>query len=170
MWWEDAESNARQIAFIALRFSDFTAIKNPLEAAKKMRSDKSHVAGISHEMIIRFDCVREAGVHPIECPAGWVDFEETLVLAEHAQGGNGYDAIHRALFIFDWTKRSVTVLPQDWFNKGSYDFGYQWIAHIARTKAGALIGEGIRLGTFELDASGRSVKRWLSQNPFHRIE
>lgn len=32
------------------------------------------------------------------------------------------------------------------------------------------IGEGIRLGTFELDDSGRQVKRWLNENPFHMIE
>lgn len=120
--------------------------------------------------IHRFVCILDPGTHPIDAPPEWKDFEETLVLADHASGSNGYDVMHRALFIFSWIDSNVTVIPQDWFNNGKYDFGNHWVARIARTESGPLIGEGIRLGTFEFDASGREVKQWLSQNPFHMIQ
>lgn len=170
MWWEESSDGHRQIAFTQVRLSDLPSISAPTDAAKAMREKKSMVSGVPYGSILRFNSLLDAGRHEIDSPSSWADFEETLVLGEHANGGNGYDSMHRAVFVFNWLKRSVTVLPQDWFNSGSYDFGYQWIARIARTKSGKLIGEGIRLGTFELDDEGRNVKRWFTQNPFHAIE
>ena len=65
--------------------------------------------------------------------------------------------------------RQVEVFPQDWFNDGSYDFGYQWITRVNRRVDGSIAGDGIRLGTFELDATNRMIKRWLTSDPFYRI-
>jgi len=170
LWWEDGDKDQKEIAFASFAFSSLKPIEDPVDSATRMRTEKAKIAGLDGIAIHRFHCFLGAGSHSVSAPTEWKDFEETLVLADHAPGSNGYDVMHRALFVFDWITSRVTVIPQDWFNNGKYDFGYQWVARIARTKSGRLIGEGIRLGTFELDDSGREVKRWLSQNPFHMIQ
>jgi hypothetical protein len=54
----------------------------------------------------------------------------------------------------------VQLHPQDWFNQDNeMDFGYQWITRAARdTKTGRIVGEGIRIGRFELDDSDRKLQ------------
>ena len=48
------------------------------------------------------------------------------------------------------------VIPQDWWNESDADFGYQWITRVGRDpKSGRLVGDGIRIEPFKLDASGR---------------
>ena len=55
-----------------------------------------------------------------------------------------------------------------WFNNGKYDFSYQWITRVARDpQTQRIFGEGIRLGMFQLDKTGRTVEKWLSSNPFY---
>lgn len=170
LWWEDGDKDQKEITFASFAFSSLKPIKDPVISATRMRAEKAKTAGLDGIATHRFRCFLGSGSHPVSAPAEWKDFEETLVLADYAPGSNGYDVMHRALFVFDWITSRVTVIPQDWFNNGKYDFEYQWVARIARTESGRLIGEGIRLGTFELDDSGREVKRWLSQNPFHMIQ
>lgn len=91
-----------------------------------------------------------------------------ITLANHANTDNP-NKITCAIFVFDWKKRQVQVLPQDWFNQGNYDFGYQWITRVARRIDGSIIGDGIRLGIFELDSTNRQVNKWLEENPFYMI-
>jgi len=169
MWWEEGEKKHKQIAITSFRLSSLLPIDDPVKAAKRIRDEKNKVFGLHGIEIVRIPCFLDSGLHAIAAPAEWKDFEETLVLADHTLGSNGFDVMHRALFVFDWIAQQVTVLPQDWFNNGAHDFGYQWIAQMARDESGAFIGEGIRLGTFELDESGREVKQWLNQNPFHKV-
>jgi hypothetical protein len=76
----------------------------------------------------------------------------------------------RAIFAFDWLHHRVEVLPQDWFNQGNYDFGYQWIIRVARRTDGTIVGDGIRLGSFELDETNRRVKNWVTRDPFYRLK
>jgi hypothetical protein len=58
----------------------------------------------------------------------------------------------------------LTVAPQDWFNKGDFDRGYQWPTRVARDPhSGAIVGDGIRIGTFILDGTHRNVVKWLDQ-------
>jgi hypothetical protein len=144
LWWEEETQDLKEISFASFTFESLKAIKQPLEVAKQMREQKAKTAGLDGINIVRFECFREAGVHKMDSPVGWKDFEETLVLGDHAPGSNGFNVMHRALFVFDWINQQITVIPQDWFNNGNYDFGYQWIARIARTESGSLIGEGIR--------------------------
>ena len=63
------------------------------------------------------------------------------------------------------------LLPQKWFNEGNYDFGYQWITRVERNKkTGRIVGEGIRLGNFELDSTSTQIGRWLEQDVFYHPE
>ena len=58
--------------------------------------------------------------------------------------------------------RMLEMWPQDWFNSGNYDYGYEWPTRAARDPVtGSIVGEGFRLPTFLLDASGRNVAAWL---------
>ena len=91
------------------------------------------------------------------------------MLADYA-GPSGADKMARAIFAFDWLKSQVEVIPQDWFNTGNYDFGYQWISRVARCSDGSIVGDGIRLGRFELDETNRRIKKWLIQDPFYMIQ
>jgi hypothetical protein len=170
MWWDEGDKNSRHITFSAFRFDELPPISDPAVAAARMKADDSKSTPIAAAVTRSFECFLEAGKHPIEAPPEWSDFEETLVLSDHAPGGSPSGEAHRALFAFDWIGGQVTVHPLDWFNKGNYDFGYQWVARIARTESNTFVGEGIRMGMFELDESGREVKRWLSQDPFHMLQ
>lgn len=59
-------------------------------------------------------------------------------------------------------KNRYRIYPQKWFNKGKFDFTYQWITKIARApKTGEVVGEGIRIRNFILNSDLTQVKRWL---------
>ena len=50
--------------------------------------------------------------------------------------------------------------PQDWFNKGDADFGYQWITRAIRNpKTNLIEGQGIRISEFILDDTNRQIKK-----------
>lgn len=69
------------------------------------------------------------------------------------------------LWIIHPRNNSVEVIPQDWFNQADYDFGYQWVTRVARDpKTGRVVGEGIRLGAFVLDKTGRQIESWLIED------
>ena len=73
-----------------------------------------------------------------------------------------------AIFAFNFKTATVEVIPQDWFNNGQYDFGYQWITRVGRdSKTKRIFGEGIRLGFFRLDETGRNIEKWLRNDPFY---
>ncbi len=64
-------------------------------------------------------------------------------------------------------KREVAVYPQEWFNEGPYDFGYQWPTLVARDeKSQAVVGWGVRLGVFMLDSTLCNLKAWLHRDAF----
>lgn len=105
-----------------------------------------------------------AGNHKIVVPDDLRNLVELLVLA-HSESA--------PLVLFDFRPKAgiVEVLPQDWFNNGSYDFGYQWVTRVAREKeTGKIVGEGIRLGEFVLDHSNRNVDYWIQQDDFFHPE
>jgi len=58
----------------------------------------------------------------------------------------------------------LDMIPQDWFNTGDFDKGYQWPTRAARDdKTQVIVGDGIRIGTFALDGSGRHIAGWLER-------
>jgi hypothetical protein len=169
LWWEGGSKESRLIEFHIVAFNEMRAIPDPFSAAKEMRERKEFTTPITSTAFLSINPWMAQGEYPLKCSDQFSRFEETLVLADHQSGGNGWDKAYRAIFVFDWVQRKITILPQDWFNDGKYDFGYQWIARVARTTTGSIVGDGIRLGSFELDESGKQVKHWLAQNEFHMI-
>ncbi len=110
------------------------------------------------------------GTHPIELPPAFAPIDEILALVRSTAPAALADAKESRVHLRVWSIRpsgsgaaTVDVIPQDWFNEGDFDFDYEWVTRIARDpETGRLTGDGIRLGAFALDASGRKVTRWLA--------
>lgn len=169
LWRESGEKSARRIVFDCFKLSTLQPVSDPRAIATETRRGKLGVAPLKDSERWEVSPYLTDGTHPISVPHDWSCFEETLLLADHADV-NGYDKMARAIFAFNWINRRVEVFPQDWFNTGNYDFGYQWIARVARRSDGSIIGEGIRLGHFELDETNRKVKKWFNSDPFYMIQ
>jgi hypothetical protein len=114
------------------------------------------------------------GVHQVSLPGEMSVAGELLVLAHSTAGGrreNHYDVMHLRLWILDTARGRLEIVPQDWFNEGAYDFAYQWVTRMARLPGGGdIVGEGIRLGVFRLDASKRRIAEWLVEDTFYHPE
>src|ERR1044071_5887092 len=115
----------RQI--FSCRFApDFRSARNPAQ----MRQKKINVSQLPKSEHWETSPYMKAGVHPVTIPYDWSPYGETLVLADHEDFDlNNKMAV--AIFAFSWAKSQVEVFPQDWFNTGDYDFGYQWITRVA---------------------------------------
>ena len=102
---------------------------------------------------------RDAGIYPVDLPAPFRGIGEHLMLGDSSWSQR---ETHVTLFVLDTGAGTLAVYPQDWFNHGGFDYGYQWITRVARDpKSGRVIGDGMRMGVFELDESNRQIKRWL---------
>jgi hypothetical protein len=108
--------------------------------------------------------VRElVGARRLHRPAPHLD-----ALAEPGRE-NHFDTMHLRLWQLDTDSGLLTIIPQDWFNEGAYDLGYQWVTRVARLPgSGDIVGEGIRLGLFRLDPSGRQLAEWLAEDVFYQ--
>lgn len=99
------------------------------------------------------------GITTISTASEFIEAGNVLVIADIGSSA-GYDTeVHIAILDFDLRKQVVSSYPQDWFNKGSLDFGYQWISRVWRDEKGRLCGEGVRIGEFRLDSTGRHLDR-----------
>ena len=99
------------------------------------------------------------GATKISAPDEFQALGSVLVIADIGSSA-GYEApVHTAILNFDFRSETVTSYPQDWFNKASLDFGYQWISRVWRDEKGRLCGEGVRIDEFRLDGTGRHMDR-----------
>lgn len=79
--------------------------------------------------------------------------------------GSEPDRPATAIYVWDPMTGTIDVLPQRWFTSEAHDLGYEWIARAGRDQVtGRIVGDGVRVGKFELDASGEDVvefRGWL---------
>jgi hypothetical protein len=168
LWRELGEKNATRIVFDCFSLLGLQPIRDPKRTADKIRRNKLGVSAVPGSQRWEISPQLDAGVHSLSIPYDWSRFEETLVLAHHRES-DFFRKMASAIFAFNWVERRVDVFPQDWFNTGSYDFGYQWITRVARHRDGKIVGDGTRLGRFELDETNRSIKKWLTSEIFYSI-
>ncbi len=93
-----------------------------------------------------------AGDHSFAFPDAFSNIYELLVLSAP-------EADQLSLWIVNPRTGIVSVFPQDWWNNSEVDFGYQWVTRVARDRGTRkIIGEGIRISPFVLDASNRNLE------------
>jgi hypothetical protein len=55
---------------------------------------------------------------------------------------------------------TIEVYPQDWFNQANLNYSSQWVTRVATEPAtGRILGEGVRIQPFVLDATYRRLAR-----------
>jgi hypothetical protein len=97
-------------------------------------------------------------------PSTLQELSELLILVDSSSIQEKVDALHmnRGLLIAYPARRVFEIVPQDWYNKGRWDFGYQWPTRVARDPSSSrIVGDGIRMGVFRLDEKNRNVEEWL---------
>lgn len=112
-----------------------------------------------HTSELSFDSNLEEGTYHLHIADEFKKINEILIV-------DSYGSDHAAYAVFSISPRDEVykILPQKWFNGDSFDLGYQWITRITRhPNSGRLIGDGIRIGAFELNDSGTELSRWLNK-------
>jgi hypothetical protein len=99
------------------------------------------------------------GKHVVRFPEELQLVHELLLLIEIEAKGHGLlghfgPKNERALCVLKPRDNTIEVFPLDWWNKGNFDFGYEWITKVARDPmTGNIVGEGIRILPFLMDQS-----------------
>lgn len=162
-----------KVVFDLLVLTALVPVQDAEVAAAELKANRQRLRyqgghPVRYELVTSID----AGIHAIGPPPEFGELPETLVLADFGPSevsSNYADRMYRAIFAFDFSAGQLEVIPQDWFNGGGYDYGYQWITRVDREPAtGRIVGEAIRLGRFRLDPSGRQIDKWLHSDPFYR--
>ena len=103
------------------------------------------------------------GAHKIDVPQEFRSLDELLLVSSRPAKTRDDAACN--LYVLYPQAGLVEVLPQRWFTANQYEVGRQWIARMARDpESHRLIGEGVRMGTFELSEDGRDVAEWIEKS------
>jgi hypothetical protein len=97
----------------------------------------------------------------IRFPSEMRQLTELLILCRSSIANEtpSWQRFDLALLVAHPSRSSVHIYPQDWFNDGTHDYGYQWVTRVARNvKTGHVHGEGIRISPFVLDDSLRRLR------------
>jgi hypothetical protein len=111
------------------------------------------------EVRLDTDAAKRTGIN---FPAPLHALDELLVLcgSSYANPSPSWECSNLALMLARPREGSIALYPQDWFNSGGLDYGYQWVTRVARDPATAHIhGEGIRISPFVLDDTLRGLRR-----------
>lgn len=102
----------------------------------------------------------DEGMNPFTFPDEFHPAQEILAVSNLAS--TAPEQPSAAVFVLYPHAGLVEVLPLPWFTPMKYDLGYQWITRVARDpESHHILGEGIRMGCFELGDDGKSLLRWL---------
>jgi hypothetical protein len=102
-----------------------------------------------------------AGLNRFVFPTPFEILPEILVLGDNSSISG--TSIKRTIYCLRPREGCIEVLPQDWFNSGDFDFGYQWITKVVRdSNSGRIVGTGIRLKTSFLMKAAGKLRRSLT--------
>lgn len=152
------------IRFLLIGLDRLAVISAPEESSIRMRKEKSPIFFEAEEYDI-FECptTYPEGEFSVAVPEAFERLPEVLALADFGpedSQSNGYNQMYRAIFVVNFSEGSISVVPQDWFNQGSFDFGYQWVTRVQRDeKTGLIVGEGIRISSFTLNSTGKQLRK-----------
>lgn len=102
------------------------------------------------------------GTHKLDVPEEFHALDELLLISSRPAKANDDAAAN--IYVLHPQAGLVQVLPQRWFTPEKYEVGRHWIARVARDpQSNRLIGEGIRMGTFELADDGCQLAEWIEK-------
>ena len=98
------------------------------------------------------------GIMEIDVPSQFETLNELLTIRSSPIDSNEAYTI----LSLNFNDKIIKVYPQKWFTADKFDLDYQWITRITRDKdTGRFIGDGIRIGKFELCDDGMNLLRWI---------
>jgi hypothetical protein len=104
----------------------------------------------------------QEGTHPFSFPEELQSVEELLIAT--ALPSTAADESSLAVFVLYPHAGLIEVLPQRWFTPRKFELGQQWVSRVARDpESHRIVGEGVRIGTFELTDDGKDVRRWIQK-------
>ena len=99
-----------------------------------------------------------AARQPLTFPESLRPIPELLILcaSSDVDSDPGADRGQLGLMIASPRDGAFEIVPQDWFNRGGFDYGYEWVTRVARDpRTGRIHGDGIRIEPFVLDRTLR---------------
>jgi len=104
----------------------------------------------------------EDGMQKIDVPEEFRGIDELLLVGSRPTKTRDDAAAN--IYVLYPQAGLVEVLPQRWFTGNHYEIGRQWIARVARDPAShRLLGEGVRIGSFELASDGSQITDWIEK-------
>ena len=148
LWWQ--KRSPLGMGVIQFRVFDANGL-HPLENWRDAWNDESdYLVGAPEIASFSLPAQLSDGVNRVALPDEFTIADEMLILINRAATG-----IDICIWRIDTGRRQIIVLPQRWWNESDADFGYQWITRVAMEPAsGRIVGDGIRISPFVLDASG----------------
>jgi len=163
--WDQAyrDGPAATVDFVLLDLRSLPPIADVRRTLESMHNEKTYVFHLGSPTVsLHLPTDVEPGKHPFDFPREFKVLDELLVLASLPQQPG------LCIFCLFPKRNEFEVFPQDWFNNGRLDYGYQWVTRVGRDISSQKIyGEGIRISSFVLDDSNRQVEKWFSNDPFH---
>jgi hypothetical protein len=102
------------------------------------------------------------GTQKIEVPEQFQGIDELLMVG--SRPAKAKDDAAANIYVLYPQAGLVEVVPQRWFTANEFEIGRQWLARIARDPSShRLIGEGVRIGSFELSTDGTQVTDWIEK-------
>ena len=102
------------------------------------------------------------GTHEIHLPSAFARIPEFFIVTDNPTLPKVPGTASTCLYAVDPARQSVEVFPQDWFNHGKLDYGYQWITCATRDPiTRKLLVSGIRIDNFILDETGKRIEQCL---------
>ena len=134
--WYDAATNADDILRIQLFDADgLLPLGDPHAAVARLGPGQRLLSLAAPVAAVEFSTSLSDGSHALPIPESLRGLGELPLLAPSTADGRRQDhssQMHQRLWLLDTATGTLRVAPQDWFNQGPYDFGYQWITRMAR--------------------------------------
>jgi hypothetical protein len=148
LWWQERSGSA--MGAIQFRVYD-SAVLHEIHNWRSEGTDASeNLIGAPELCTFAITSALDDGLNRVTFPSQFSCDVEILVLVNRIE-----DGIDICIWSIDTKSQTIFVMPQRWWNNSDADFGYQWITRVAREHiSGLIVGDGIRISPFVLDASG----------------
>lgn len=166
VWFTDAPTDSEQRLLGTVHFQLYAVSQlGPLTGVDLNESKASHFVA-SAKPLAEHQLPRNlsAGITSVNFPPPFAQCPEFFVLVSDP----GWDSAKLNLWTISPSAQSIAVVSQDWFNHGSFDFGYQWVTRIARESVSRdIVGDGIRISPFLLTPDAANFIKWLGDKPIN---